>query len=445
MANRVVVIGGSAAGMGAAGAAKQNDPDASVTVFTELSDVAYSPCGIPYVHGREIDTFDRLVLQNKDFYRQQGIDVHYETTVESLDVDRREVDVRGLGHVGFDKLVVGTGFVYETPNIPGTDLERIYYVRSLQAAREWDKILDDVKVGVVVEAQPIGVEMATALARRGIETHLVDPHPWPMAEIADPDIMAPVEESWRELGIHLHLNTMTQAILGDGRVSGVKTSGGDLPADIVVMGTKKLPNAALAQAAGVKTGSTGGIIVDPHMTTSAPNVWAAGDCVEVPQGSTGIPVQGLSGSHAYAQGKVAGANAVGVHRTYQPVHVPWGLVGGNWMIGGVSFGETLAKALGVPYVLGVAEGISRARYYPDYKKIRVKLLADPTTLRLIGAQLVGGEGIKERCDLLALAARHQITLGDLATMENVYSPAMGALNEPIALAAQNGLNQARQS
>ena len=99
-----------------------------------------------------------------------------------------------------------------------------------------------------------------------------------------------------------------------------------------------------------------------------------------------MPIQGLSGSHAYAQGKIAGSGAAGNLRVYSSVYVPWGLVGGNWMIGGVSFGEALAGALGIPFVLGVAEGISRARYYPDFKKIRVKLLAEPGTLKLIGAQ-----------------------------------------------------------
>jgi NADH oxidase (H2O2-forming) len=431
--------------MGAAGAAKQQDPHAQVTVFTDLADVAYSPCGIPYVHGREIPDFDRLVLQSSEFYAEQGLDIRYETHVEAVDLASREVTVRGEGQVPFDRLVLATGFEYETPDIPGTGLEGIYYVRDLRAARRWDKTLDKVKTAVVAEAQPIGVEMATALARRGIETHLVDPHPWPMAEIADPDIMAPVEESWRELGVHLLLNTAIEALTGPGKVQSVRTSAGELPTDIVVMGTKKLPNTRLAQEAGIKTGSTGGIIVGPGMATSEDGVYAAGDCVEVPEGFTHIPVQGLSGSHAYAQGKVAGANAAGGSRTYRPVHVPWGLVGGNWMIGGVSFGETLASALGVPFVLGVGEGISRARYYPDFRKIRVKLLADPKTLRLIGAQLVGGEGIKERCDLLALAARKAVTLEDLAWMENVYSPAMGALNEPIALAAQNGLARADRS
>jgi NADH oxidase (H2O2-forming) len=439
MARRIVVIGGSAAGMGAAGAAKQADPQAHVVVFTDQQDVAYSPCGIPYVHGKEIDTFDRLILQGREYYEELGYDIRYGTRVSSIDLRGRTVAVDGRAGESFDSLVIATGFEYERPDIPGTDLDGIYYVREIRDAMRWDEVLERTKVAVVVEAQPIGVEMATALAHRGIETHLVDPHPWAMADIADPDIMQPVEDSWREMGVKLHFNTRIEALLGPGHVRAVKTSAGDIPVDMVVMGTKKLPNNRLAREAGIKTGSTGGIIVDQHMATSASGVFAAGDCIEVPQGGTNIPVQGLSGSHAYAQGKVAGAGAAGWSRSYQPVYVPWGMVGGKWMIGGVSFGETIASALGIPFVTGVAEGISRARYYPDFKKIRVKLLAEPRTLRLIGAQLVGGEGIKERCDFLAMAAKKDVTLEELAWMENVYSPAIGALNEPIALAAQNGL------
>lgn len=439
MARRIVVIGGSAAGMGAAGAAKQVDPQAHVVVFTDQQDVAYSPCGIPYVHGKEIDTFDRLILQGREYYAELGYDIRYGTRVSSIDPRGRTVTVDGGSRESFDSLVIATGFEYERPDIPGIDLDGIYYVRDIRDAMRWDEVLERTKVALVVEAQPIGVEMATALAHRGIETHLVDPHPWAMADIADPDIMQPVEDSWREMGVKLHFNTRVEALLGQGQVRAVKTSAGDVPVDMVVMGTRKLPNNRLAREAGIKIGSTGGIIVDQHMATSAPGVFAAGDCVEVPQGGTNIPVQGLSGSHAYAQGKVAGAGAAGWSRSYQPVYVPWGMVGGKWMIGGVSFGETIASALGIPFVTGVAEGISRARYYPDFKKIRVKLLAEPRTLRLIGAQLVGGEGIKERCDFLAMAAKKGVTLEELAWMENVYSPAIGALNEPIALAAQNGL------
>jgi NADH oxidase (H2O2-forming) len=180
------------------------------------------------------------------------------------------------------------------------------------------------------------------------------------------------------------------------------------------------------------------------MATSEDGVWAGGDCVEVPHTLTRLPLQGLTGSHAYAQGKVAGTNAAGGSREYRPVYVPWGMVAGTWMIGGVSFGETTAEALGIPFVLGVAEGISRARYDPDMKKIRVKLLCEPDTLRLIGAQMVGGEGIKERADFLGVCVRTGVTMEDLATMENVYSPPIGALNEPISLAAQQGMAELRR-
>ncbi|MGH3192020.1 MAG: NAD(P)/FAD-dependent oxidoreductase, partial [Streptosporangiaceae bacterium] len=173
MPTRIVVIGGSAGGMGAAGAAKQQDPHAQVMVFTDLADVAYSPCGIPYVHGREIPDFDRLVLQSSEFYAEQGLDIRYETHVESVDLASREVTVRDSG-------------------------------------------------------------------------------------------------------------TAVEALTGPGKVESVRTSAAELPADIVVMGTKKLPNTRLAREAGIKTGSTGGIIVDPGMATSAEGVYAAGDCIEVP-------------------------------------------------------------------------------------------------------------------------------------------------------------------
>ena len=436
MAQRIVVIGGGAAGIGAAGAAKAEDPSADVRVYTEFEDVGYSPCGIPYVHGKEIPDFERLFLATKEAYAGQGIDIHYETRVTGFNTERKTVSVQGEGDVGYDKLIIATGFDYASPGVPGADLDGLYYVKNIRRAMQWDKVLDGVRSAVVVEASPLGLEMVTALCHRGIETHLIDPGAWALSAATDPDIVAPVQESWREKGAKLHFNTTLNGFVGDNSVRAVATSDGEIPCDLAVVCTKKEANTGVASAAGVRTGSAGGIIVDEWMYTSAPMVWAAGDCIEVPHSVTNIPVQGLSGSHAYAQGKVAGTNAAGGRRRYQPVSVPWGMVAGEWMIGGVSFSETLATALGIPHVVGVAEGISRARYYPGVEKVRVKLLAEPGSLRLIGAQMVGREGIKERADFLAMAVRTGITIGDLATMENVYSPPIGALNEPIALAAQ---------
>jgi NADH oxidase (H2O2-forming) len=439
----VVIVGGGAGGMGAPGGAKAADPACEVIVYTGFDDVAYSPCGIPYVHGREIDSFEKLFLASKQAYVDAGIDVHYRTEVTAVDLARRVVRVADEGEVAWDRLVLATGFNYADPGVPGGDLGGLYYVKNIREAMEWDKVLDTVRAAVVVEASPLGVEMVTALAHRGITTHLIDPGPWPLAQMADPDTMAPVEESWRELGITVHYNTTLKAFLGDGQLRAVATTDGEIAADLAVVCTHKEPNNALGVAAGLKIGSTGGFVVDERMATSMPGVYAAGDCAEIPHGLTGIPSQGLTGSHAYAQGKTAGVNAGGGVRTYSAVYVPWGTAAGKWIIGGASFGETTATALGIPYVLGTAEGISRARYYPGVKPVRVKLLAEPGSLRLIGAQMVGGEGIKERADFLAMAVKFGFTLHDLARMENVYSPAIGALNEPIVVAAQNGLDRAR--
>jgi NADH oxidase (H2O2-forming) len=436
---KTVVVGGGAAGTGAAGGIKAADPKNDVVVYTAYEDIAYSPCGIPFVHGKEIESFQSLFLATKEDYVKAGIDIRYNTTVTGIDLRAKTIEVTGEGTLSWDRLVVATGFDYADPGVPGGDLDGLYYVKNIRDAERWDARLDSVKRAVVVEASPLGVEMITALAHRGIETHVIDPNPWALGDIADPDIVAPVEESWEEMGAHLHFNTKLEAFLGEGTVRAVKTSQGELPADIVVVATHKRPNNSLAAAAGIKIGSTGGIIVGPDMATSAPDVWACGDCVEVVHGQTKVPLQGLTGSHAYAQGKVAGFNAGGGKRSYQPVYVPWGMVGGKWMIGGVSLGETLAATLGIPHVVGVADGISRARYYPGVKKVRVKLLADPKSRKVIGAQMVGGEGIKERADFLAMVVRMGITIDDLATMENVYSPAIGALNEPISVAAQNAV------
>jgi NADH oxidase (H2O2-forming) len=443
LARKIVVVGGGAAGIGAAGGVKAADPGNEVVVYTEFEDVAYSPCGIPYVHGKEIDDFQRLFLATKEAYVQAGIDIRYETRVSRVDVARKVVHVDGQD-VRWDGLVLATGFSYADPGVPGGDLGGLYYVKNIREAMEWDKVLDTVKVAVVVEASPLGVEMTTALAHRGIETHLVDPGPWPMSEMADPDIMEPVEESWRELGVKAHFNTTLEAFLGEGHLRAVQTSDGEIPADLAVVCTHKEPNNALAGAAGLKIGSTGGVVVDERMATSQPGVFAAGDCTEIPHGLTRVPLQGLTGSHAYAQGKVAGINAGGGSRAYRAVYVPWGTPAGKWIIGGASFGETTATALGIPYVVGMAQGISRARYYPGVKPVKVKLLAEPGSLRVIGAQIVGGEGIKERADFLAMAVKFGFTFHDLAGMENVYSPAIGALNEPIVLAAQNGLDRLQE-
>ena len=438
---KIVVIGGGAAGLGAAGAAQGANPQANVVVYTEFEDVAYSPCGIPFVHGKEIDSFERLFLATKEQYVKSGLDVHYETSVTAINPTSKTITVASEGEVSYDRLIIATGWDYADPGVPGGDLGGIYRVKNIRAAMEWDKVLDTVRSAVIVEAGYIAMEMTSALRHRGIEVTVVDPGPWPLAGIADPEIVEPVRKDWEALGVNMQWGNNVTAFRGSGSLTHVETERGDVTADLAIIGTHKVPMNALAKAAGIKLGSTGGIIIDSHMRTSIDGIFAAGDCTEIPHGVSNVGLQGLSGSHAYAQGKTAGVNAGGGSREYRAVYVPWGMLAGEWMLGGVSFGEITASALGLEFVTGIANGITRARYYPGVKPITVKLLADPKTRRLIGAQMVGGEGIKERADFLAMMTRTGITVDEIATMENVYSPAIGALNEPIAVAAQNLLSK----
>jgi NADH oxidase (H2O2-forming) len=431
---KIVVIGGGPAGLGAAGAALGLNPSAKMDVYTEFEDVAYGPCGSPLLHGKEIESIEKLFVSTKQQYDEQGVNFHC-TTVESIDTRSHTIKVRGEGKVSYDRLVISTGCNYVDPGVDRHGLKGIYEVKNIRHAVEWDKYLDTVKEAVIVECGPIALEMVSALVHRGIKTTVVDPGQWPMAGVVDPDIIAPVRKGWEAAGVTAMWGERVTAFGGNGTLTHVDTTAGRIPAQLAIIGTRKVSKNALAKAAGIELGSKGGIVIDSHMRTSARDVFAAGDCTEIPHGVTNVPLQGLSGSHAYAQGKAAGTNAAGGNREYHSVYVPWAMLAGEWMIGGISFGETSAAAIGIKFVSGVANGITRARYFPGVKPITVKLLADPATHRLIGAQMVGGEGVKERADFLGVAIRAGITIDELANMENVYSPAIGALNEPINMAA----------
>jgi NADH oxidase (H2O2-forming) len=444
MTERLIVIGGGGAGTAAATVAKRLAPELKVTLFTEFPDIAYSPCGIPFVHGREIPKFEDLFLSTVERYVADGLDMRMETTVTDVDLARGTVTARNT-HEGFDKLVICTGFVWEKPDVPGANLEGLHYVKDIRAAMEFDKLLDDMKRIVVVGASPLGVEMAGNLGHRGLQVDFVDEGPWVLSEVLDPDVAEPVHESLTKRGVTLRLGTRVERFTGDGtRVRAVATSEGELECDAVIVCLHKIASSGLAEAAGIELGTTGGIVVDERMHTSVANVWAAGDVVEVPHGLSMLPIRGLTGSHAYAQGRTAAFNASGNDLVYDPVWVPWGMVAGDYTIGGFSIGETLATAMGVPYIVAKGVGVSRARYYPGATRTHVKLLAEPDTRRIIGCQIHGGEGVKERSDFLAFAAKRGATLDDLAWMENIYSPPIGALFEPIAIAAQNGLAELRE-
>lgn len=437
---QIVVIGGGSAGTGAATMAIQTERSLDVTLLAEFEDIAYSPCGIPYAFAREVESFDKLFLQKREFYADMGIKLHTETVVERIDATKQIVHTTKGEEFPYDRLILCTGWEYEVPDVPNVDLDGVVFIKNIRRAMELDTRLDQVKRAVVWQSKPLGVELIEALPQRGIETLLVDPGPWLLSDFADIDMMKPLQDHLSDkMGVALHFGTELLGFAGEhGRLTAVRTSGGDIPADMAFLVAPMRPATKLAKTIGVKTGSTGGIIVDNHMRTNVPRVFAAGSCVETMHGLLNIPINLIPGTYAYTQGRLAGINAAGGDEAYPPVYVPWGL-GAKVQVGGALVSETLARAMGMPYVVGKAQGITAARYHPAHEPMLAKLLVDPTSHRLIGAQFTGGDGVKERADFMAFAIRKATLIEELATMENVYSPSIGALNEPIALAARNAV------
>jgi NADH oxidase (H2O2-forming) len=414
----VLVIGGGPAGSGAARGAKDADTAAAVTVL--------APGG-----AAPDDPADERQRTARESLIASGVEFRGATQI-AIDLDRRIVRADGA-ELRFDALVITDSNPDPATALPGSDLPGVLAEVPADSTGPEPPADGAGPRAVVVGATPRGLAAAVRLAAAGVDTTLVDPEPEPLADLVDPDVLAPVLEQLAAAGVRLRPATTVTGFLGtDGRLSAVSTSAGELPAELAVVATT--PSGDPVDVPGIERGPTGRIAVDDRQRTSITGVYAAGPASE--------PVPGAlrTASHEFAQGRAAGATAAGGDRRYHAAHVPWSASAGAAVLGGAGYGETAAAALGLRYVLGRAEGISRARYYPGVQKVLVKLLAEPGTLRLIGAQLRGaGEGVTERATFLAQAVRLGLTLHDLSTMENVYSPAIGALNEPIVVAATNGL------
>ena len=294
----------------------------------------------------------------------------------------------------------------------------------------------------MIGATPLGVEMAGNLGHRGLQVDFVDEGPWVLSEVLDPDVAEPVHESLEKRGVTLRLGTKVEGFTAgaDGRVGAVATSAGELECDAVIVCLHKLPNSALAEAAGIKTGTTGGIVVDERMQHVGGRRVGGGRrrrgparAVDDPDPRADRLARLRPGPHGGVQrGRPATSSTTrcGSRGAWSPA---------TTRSAASRSARRSPPRWAIPYVVAKGVGVSRARYYPGATRTHVKLLAEPDTRKLIGGQIHGGEGVKERSDFLAFAAKRGATLDDLAWMENIYSPPIGALFEPIAIAAQNGL------
>ena len=440
VAERLVVVGGDAAGMAAASQARRRRHDLQIVALEKGRWTSYSACGIPYLVGGEVNTVDNLVVRDPQTFRDEyRIDTRTGHEVTGLDLDAGKLEVRDHGHertyvLGFDTLHLATGAVPYRPDLAGIDGEHVHGVQTLEDGAHLltDATNSQVRDVVVVGGGYIGLEMAEAFVRRGCpKVTVVEQGPEVMSTL-DPDMGALVSQAMRRVGIDVRCGLAVTAF----SKGTVHTAEGDLRADLVVLGLGVVPNSGLAVDAGIATGVKGAISVDPRQRASADGVWAAGDCCESFHLVSRRPVHIALGTVANKQGRVAGINLGGGYATFP------GVVGTaatrlcSTEVALTGLNERDATRAGLAYEAVRVESTTRAGYLPGAGPITVKMLAERRSGRLLGAQIIGVEGAGKRIDVVATALTAGMTVDEMTALDLSYAPPFAPVWDPVLVAAR---------
>ena len=443
MAKRIIVIGSGAAGMSAASAAREASPDADITVFTEDEDIAYSPCAIPWgIEGRS--QWDEIVMHTPQFYSEKrNIRVLTKTKVESIDGEAKTVTAGGESYP-YDSLVIATGGRVFVPPIAGTDLKNVFVVRTVRDGKDIQAALSDVDRVVIGGAGVIGLELAVSLRGMGKDVTVIEMMDQVIPRIADKDMADEIQAHLEEKGIRFVMKAPIQAVNGDGRVESVTAAGQEYPCGLMIFATGVRANLDIAKSLGLDVGQLGALVASPTLNAYrrgrlVPDVFVAGDVMQCESAVMSGATMSQLGSTAVRQGRVAGHNAAGGDKMlFGPVASPWVSVIGDKQIAGTGLSLGLASWYGIDTVTGKAEGLTRARYYPGGMELKVKVIADRTTHRIVGAQIIAGEEATGRIDWLTSAIINGMTAEDfLVRSENAYCPPTSMVKDVVISAVED--------
>ena len=442
MKTRIVIVGGVAGGATAAARARRISEEAEITVVERGPYVSYANCGLPYFISRDIEKRSELLLQTPE-----GFDARYGVRVllatEAIEIDRpgKKVLVRGKNGeswLAYDKLILAQGGNPITPSMPGADAP---YVFKLWTVPDMDRMhayidKDKPRTAVVVGGGFIGLEMAEALKKRGLATTVVELLPSVMATM-DPEIGHQIASVLGANGVKVLTGVKVEAIsertvvLGDGR---------RLPAELVLFSVGVRPELTLARKAGLEIGPTGGLEVDDHLRTTDPDIYAAGDMLEIEHKVSGRRVRVPLAGPANRQGRIAASNALGLDMRYRGALGTSAVKIFEATAAMTGLSERSAREAGFAVGVAVIYKGHHAGYYPGAEELSLKLIYDKKTARLLGAQAFGRTGVDKRIDVLATALAGKLTLHELAELDLAYAPPYSTANDPVNLAAFIGLN-----
>jgi NADPH-dependent 2,4-dienoyl-CoA reductase/sulfur reductase-like enzyme len=440
---RIVIIGGNAAGLTAASRAKRINPELDITVLEQLPQIAYSTCGLPYLVAKLVEA-DRLISYSPEsFEKERGIKVHSQVRVHAIVPGRKRVEAvrTDTGETlayGFDRLLIATGVKPHIPDVPGTDLGNVFSVLSLQDALRLQEQLASASDVCIIGAGYAGLEFAESLRALGKRVTILERAPQVLTGV-DADMAQIIEFELRRFGVQVSTSAPVLALTGrDGRVNGVKAAArlGVVPADLVLMDAGVRPNTELVNDTDIRLGPAGGIAVDERMETTVPGIFAAGNCAETLCAIRRKPVLNAIGTVAAKQGRVAGENLAGRRSKFRGAIGTTILKVFELAVARTGLSSREAAAERIVCASARIEADDRASYYPGARKIWIKLIVERETRRVVGAQAAGYGDVSRRIDVAATAISSGMTVDDLAQLDLAYAPPFGSLWDPLLVAAQ---------
>ena len=439
---KVIIVGGVAGGASCAARLRRLDENAEIVVFERSGYISYANCGLPYYIGGTITDPEELTLQTPQSFNARfnvAMKVNHEVT--AIDPAKKTVTVKNLltGEVfeeSYDKLVLSPGAKPTRPRLSGVDLDRVFTLRTVEDTFRIKKFIEEnsPKSAVLAGGGFISLELAENLMELGMDVTIVQ-RPKQLMNPLDWDMAAFVHAKARKQGMNLKLGYTVEGFEDKGdKVDVLIKDNAPLTADMVVLAIGVSPDTKIAADAGLELGIKGSILVNDRMETSAPDIYAVGDAVQVKNFVTGEPAHIPLAGPANKQGRIAADNIAGGDSRYKGSQGSSVVKLFDMTIASTGLNETNAKKSGIDCDKIVLAPASHAGYYPGGKIMTMKLVYDKNSYKLLGAQIVGQEGVDKRIDVLATAIRAGMTVPELAELELAYAPPYSSAKDPVNLA-----------
>jgi NADH oxidase (H2O2-forming) len=448
MVRRIIVVGANAAGVEAASAARKKDRTAEITLITQEKNAGYSRCGLPFVIGGHIAEFKDLIVYPPAYFQMLKLTLKNETKVTAINTKEKTVtyvdNAGATATMPYDSLVIATGADAFMPPIKGKEKQGILSLRGIE---DGEKIRAAVKAGaksaVIMGAGLIGLEVGVGLIEQGLKVTVVEMLPQILPQLLDADMAKMVQEHLEEKGMRILISKGVEEFLGGDKVTGIMAGGEKIEADLFISAFGVRANTKLAVDAGIPLGESRAIKTNSRMETDVKDVYAVGDCAESPNILTHRPMCAQLGTIAVRQGKVAGANAGGDYSQFTGVLASAVTRLFEIEAGNTGLTEASAARNRIEVITGAISSKTKADYFPGAKPIKVKLVVEKESQRIVGAQIIGGEEVTQRINALSFAIQKGMTVRELAKADTAYAPPLCETWEPMVLAAEMVLMKLR--